>query len=81
MSNDGRKLLINAEIDDKLLTIINIYASSKETDRSAFFHSLNMLISLRSQQDSKIIMGGDFNCNINKENDKYYKKLSKLLNN
>ena len=32
-----------------------------------------------SEQGSKIIIGGDFNCNANKQNDKSLKKLCKLF--
>ena len=31
-SNDGRKLLVNAKIEDELLTIVNVYAPNKESD-------------------------------------------------
>lgn len=79
-SNDGRKLLVNAKIDETLLTIVNLYAPNKESDRIAFFNSLNTFISSHTPQDSKLIIGGDFNCNLNKENDKSCKKLSKLTN-
>lgn len=79
-SNDGRKLLVNAKIDETLLTIVNLYAPNKESDRITFFNSLNTFISSHTPQDSKLIIGGDFNCNLNKENDKSCKKLSKLTN-
>ena len=79
-SNDGRKLLVNAKIDETLLTIVNLYATNKESERITFFNSLHTFFSSHTPQDSKLIIGGDFNCNLNKENDKSCKKLSKLTN-
>ena len=52
---------------------------NKEYDRLRSLNSLKKFISTFSEQGSKIIIGSDFNCNANIQNDKSFKILCKLF--
>ena len=64
--NEGRILNIVLTLDDHTLNIINIYAPQTDTDRRAFFSSLDGFLST----DFDNIIGGDFNCISNARLDK-----------
>ena len=53
---EGRFIIIDMKIDNKVLTLVNIYAPNK--DNPAF--SQNLLDHLLSFECEKIYMGGDF---------------------
>ena len=53
----GRFIIMDMEIDNKVLTLVNIYAPNK--DNPTF--SQNLLDHLLSFECEEIIMGGDFN--------------------
>jgi exonuclease III len=78
-TNDGRKLLINLNIEDTAYTLINIYAPNIESCRLDFFKGLKRFILNNSNNLSDIILGGDFNCHIESERDKSSKYLQEFL--
>ena len=62
---NGRFLLVNGTKDDKNVTLCNIYAPSgpqKFKERKQFFENLKDSISEFQPVNSKLILGGDFNC-------------------
>ena len=62
---NGRFLLVNGTKDDKNVTLCNIYAPSgpqKFKERKLFFENLKDSISEFQPDNSKLILGGDFNC-------------------
>ena len=63
---EGRFVIIDLEIDDKIITLVNIYAPN--TDSPEFFDSI--LIQLESFECQSFIFGGDFNCTLNVNLDK-----------
>ena len=63
--DDGRKLLLNIMIDDKMYTIISVYCPNNVNERTAFLKHLNVWTKQHCQSVDNIICGGDFNCTIN----------------
>ena len=62
---NGRFLLVNGTKDDKNVTLCNIYAPSGPQnfkERKLFFENLKDSISEFQSDNSKLILGGDFNC-------------------
>ena len=62
---NGRFLLVNGTKDDKNVTLCNIYVPSgpqKFKERKLFFENLKDSISEFQPDNSKLILGGDFNC-------------------
>ena len=90
---NGRFLLVNGTKDDKNVTLCNIYASSGPQnlkERKQFFENLKDSISEFQSDNSKLILGGDFNCvtNVNldrsrmvSKTDSSVNKLKNILNN
>ena len=62
---DGRGQLINAIINDNLVTFINIYGPNKEQDRKTFFHNISKWIKDKALAMDNIILGGDLNVCLN----------------
>ena len=60
-SEDGRIILINLKIEDKALTLVNIYAPNSSKERKNFFSKLQKWIYKFSVNKEVIILGGDFN--------------------
>ena len=59
-SEDGRIVFINITVDEKCLSLINIYAPNNVRDRRSFFVKLEKWIT-KFSNNNEIIMGGDFN--------------------
>ena len=62
---NGRFLLVNGTKNDKNVTLCNIYAPSGPQnlkERKLFFENLKDSISDFQPDNSKLILGGDFNC-------------------
>ena len=79
-STDGRKLLVNIRYNDKIITLINIYAPNNEKDRIEFFKKLTSWINRHSKNLECIVLCGDFNCQIDSErNDKSVDILKKIM--
>lgn len=67
-SIDGRRILINIEIDSKIFTLVNIYAPNDANKRCEFFKKLKVFIS-KNCINENIILCGDFNCNMSNNAD------------
>ena len=67
--NFGRKLIINTTIENCNLTFVNIYAPNNIQSRIDFFKTTSNWIKKYQSQNSDIILGGDFNCTL-KKNDR-----------
>ena len=77
---DGRRLLINIKYNDKIFTLVNIYAPNNEKDRNDFFKRINTWISQNASNLDNIILCGDFNCQLDvNNNDKSAGTLKKIL--
>ena len=61
-SDDGRMILANIKIEDKNMTLINIYAPNNQNDRKSFFNKVLKWSTQYSTNIEEIIMGGDYNC-------------------
>ena len=64
-SNDGRRLLINIEIENEPFTIVNIYAPNVQHDQKIFFKRCENWIKQNSDATNYLIIAGDFNCTYN----------------
>lgn len=60
-SEDSRIILVNIKIEDKNLTLTNIYAPTFISDRKTFFNKLQKWIDKHSLNEDELIIGGDFN--------------------
>ena len=90
---NGRFLLVNGTKDDKNVTLCNIYAPSgpqKFKERKLFFENLKASISEFQPDNSKLILGSDFNCvtdvdldrsRMVSKTDSSVNKLKNILNN
>lgn len=64
-SIDGRKLIINIEIDSEIYSLVSIYAPNEETHRKHFIKKTEQWIKQNALNENNIIIGGDWNCCIN----------------
>ena len=79
-TNDGRAVLLNVDINDKLYTLVCAYAPNALKQRIEFFRNLNSWIQKYCLSEDYMIIGGDFNCcesqadktTALKENTKYF---------
>lgn len=60
-SDDSRIILTNIKLEDKTITLINIYAPNQISERKTFFNKVQKWINKFSLNDQEIILGGDFN--------------------
>ena len=63
---EGRYIIIDMKIDNKILTLVNIYAPNN--DNPTFFQ--NLLDQILSFESKEVIMGGDFNLVMDVQKDK-----------
>lgn len=75
---EGRLLLVNGEINESILTIVNVYAPNNKKERNSFFKKVKTFVSEKSL--GQIILGGDFN-DILSERDTKCRKLGKKSTN
>ena len=59
---------------------MNIYAPNKESNRVDFFKWLTIFINIHALSKSRLVLCGDFNCNINSKTDKSAKFLRDCIN-
>ena len=82
---DGRILLIECEIENFKFTLVNIYAPTKDhlEDQIQFWRRLKVM--LESNAEMELIVGGDFNTQLNPDTDKkggrieYQTQYTKLI--
>lgn len=79
-SVNGRKLLINVKINEKVFSLVNVYAPNSEKERTEFFKRLQAWIDKYTLNTDGLILCGDFNCQVENCNDKNVNLLRKLLN-
>lgn len=77
-SNDGRRILINLELDGNVFTIVNIYAHNNVSAGCEVFKKLNYFLS-KYRMNENIIICGDFNCKTNNLADKSVRYLKDLI--
>ena len=79
ISEDGRIILINVQIEDKTFTLVNIYAPNSTTERKTFFNKIHKWLRQFSLNEQNVIIGGDFNYThdpiLDRQNNKYDKNL------
>lgn len=62
----GRYIILEAQIQEKIYVLINVYAPNKDKDLVKFFHSLlSILTNENLDSEENIVLGGDFNCPLN----------------
>jgi len=61
-SNDGRLLLLNIELDNKNMTVINVYANNSEKLRKELFRKLEKWVNRYAKHKENIVIAGDMNC-------------------
>ena len=68
--NEGRYLIIEAEVQGSAYLLVNIYAPNKVQEQCHFFQNVNKSIeNLVVDKEHKIFIGGDFNVALNSELD------------
>lgn len=78
--DEGRKLLVNIEIDNICYTLISVYSPNSKYDRAAFFKSLPAWTLKHCMCKENIICGGDFNCTLKQSDRKNGKKPDTSVN-
>lgn len=68
---EGRYIILKAEIQEKPVVLINVYAPNKNTELTHFFTNLlNLLQNESLDSEENIIIGGDWNCPLDPALDK-----------
>ena len=62
--DEGCKVLLNINMEDKNYTLVHVYAPNDENYRKQFFKSLIPWINENACNKENIILGGDFNCSL-----------------
>ena len=65
---NGRSVKFILHIKDKKYRLINIYAPNNEAERVKFFVNLHSFFN--DNIDAETIIGGDFNCTMDSDNDR-----------
>lgn len=60
-TEDSRMILINIKIEEKIFTMINIYAPNNMSERKVFFNKIQKWINKFAMNEQNIFIGGDFN--------------------
>ena len=60
-TEDSRMILTNIKVEDKVFTLINIYAPNSSTERKVFFNKIQKWINKYALNEEALIIGGDFN--------------------
>ena len=75
---DGRKILINVELNGYIFSLINIYAPYTGSKREEFFKNLQCFI-LKHCLNDNIVICGDLNCQLNDGKDKSVQILKEMI--
>jgi len=62
VSDDGRMVLLNINIQDTIYSLMSVYAPNVETDRCQFFKSVEIFIEQNAISTDNFICAGDMNC-------------------
>lgn len=68
--DEGRWLLLKIEIDNEIVSILNIYSPNKEREQLQFYTKLKYTLNKEATPFCKLIIGGDFNVPLNETLDK-----------
>lgn len=66
-SHDGKKLLVNLEINKIRFTVVNVYALNDIQSRNYFLKAQSFVNKHRERKN--VLLCGDFNCHLNNEQD------------
>ena len=67
----GRFIILKADIQDKVYTLVNIYAPNKDKVSGKFYKNLHRALQTEDLDcEENIIIGGDFNCSLDPKLDK-----------
>jgi len=61
-SEDARRLVVNVNVQGTVISLINVYAPNKISQRKDYYNKLSKCMTTQCLNDSMIIMAGDFNC-------------------
>ena len=68
--DDGRFIIMEAEIQDSSFLLVNVYAPNKTADQCSFYDKLNNYIEKHiANTELRLIVGGDFNVPLNPDFD------------
>ena len=67
--DEGRSIVMEAEVQGSPFLFVNIYAPNKTQDQCCFFDKLNKSIEDCVDKELKIILGGDFNVTLDSDLD------------
>ena len=79
-SQDGRKLLINFKYKENIFSLVNVYLPNHEKPRVDFLKRLLTWVNQNATNHDNLIVCGDFNCQLDKSNDKSSSILKKFIN-
>ena len=68
-SNDGRKIVMNIELDGTQYCLINVYAPTQDMEKEQLLFLNDLSNNIESNLENKIVIGGDFNLPL-RDNDK-----------
>ena len=69
IDSNGRCVVFEITINNTKYRIINIYAPTQECERVKFFNEMNDFMT--DNNDAETVIGGDYNCTLNNEADRY----------
>ena len=79
----SKRLLININHNNKILTLLNIYAPNNENEKNDFFMKIITWICQNARNLDNIILCGDFNCQFYEDNNdkgvSTFKKILKMM--
>ena len=78
-SNDGRKLLVNAKLNDKMFTFVNLYSPNNLNVQKEFYQRARTWINNYALDENHIFVAGDMNTSCKSTNWKYYLQCMKSL--
>ena len=61
-TEDGRRIMVNATIDDTDISIVSLYAPNNMRDRLDFFHKTHHWINKNALFQNSLLISGDMNC-------------------
>lgn len=73
--SSGRLVILRCSHEDKPLTLVNVYAPNDVRRSVDFFEKINLMFSREGiDENTTIIMGGDFNCPLDPNMDRFSKQ-------
>ena len=60
-SNDGRKIIMNIELDGSEYCLINVYAPTQDMEKEQLKFIKDLVNNIESNLENKLVIGGDFN--------------------